>query len=227
MNILFITAHKYLPQMRGGIQVSTNELCHALLKRGHRVSVLAGLMDGDLFGFRARIHLKINQKLNNARFAKYSKLGYSVYLTWFPWELVSDITDIENPDIIIVLTHFAVRMASAAASVHRPFLLQLQDVEFHQLGGTLESLGPHLACVANSHFTAKKYKDAFNVDPEVIYPFVDQNKYRTPTLRKNVTFINPHTKKGLEIAKVPPSSVRKYPLYLWNRGLLKPMSFER
>jgi hypothetical protein len=43
MNVLFIILHKYLPQMHGGMQSSTDELCHGLIGRGHRVAVLAGL----------------------------------------------------------------------------------------------------------------------------------------------------------------------------------------
>ena len=55
MRILFITAHKYLPQMRGGSQSSTNELCYDLMRRGHQVAVLAGLMPGKLFALKARM----------------------------------------------------------------------------------------------------------------------------------------------------------------------------
>ena len=52
MRILFVTARAYLPQSRGGMQSSANELCGALQRRGHRVAVLAGLKPGGLVGWK-------------------------------------------------------------------------------------------------------------------------------------------------------------------------------
>ena len=52
MKILFITAHKYLPQMYGGMQTCTDQLCHSLMEKGHKVAVLAGLMPGGLLAYK-------------------------------------------------------------------------------------------------------------------------------------------------------------------------------
>src|SRR4051794_23235937 len=101
MRILFVTAHKYLPQMRGGLQSSTNELCNALMKRGHHVAVLAGLMPGGLFGLKSRVEMQIAQKMRRAKVSKYTGLGYPVWFTWFPWELVECVTQKERPDLIV------------------------------------------------------------------------------------------------------------------------------
>jgi hypothetical protein len=90
-------------------------------------------------------------------------------------------------------------MALAARATGIPILMMLQDVEFSQHGGAFEQL-EQVACVANSQFTAGKYRSAFGVTPSVVYPFIAPEKYRTSTTRKNVTLINPHPKKGRDIA---------------------------
>jgi glycosyltransferase involved in cell wall biosynthesis len=95
----------------------------------------------------------------------------------------------------------------------------LQDVEFSDHGGDFASLG-RVPCVANSRFTAEKYRQAFEVDPLVIHPMIDGNKYRTDTTRENVTFINPHPLKGLDLAlslaekcpDIPFSFIETWPL---------------
>jgi hypothetical protein len=76
--------------------------------------------------------------------------------------------------------------------------MQLQDVEFHQHGGSFGDLGK-IPCVANSRFTAEKYRSAFGLTPTVIHPFVVAGKYRTTTTKENVTMINPHPKTGRDI----------------------------
>lgn len=200
MRILFITAHKYLPQMHGGLQPSTHELCLNLLQRGHRVAVLAGLMPGGLFGLKSRIKMQINQMVWRHKVSRDKGAGYPVWFTWFPWELVEYVTRKEQPDVIVVMSYQSVRMALAAQVTDRPILMELHDVEFHQHGGRFEDLGDNITCVANSRFTAEKHRDAFGVNPLVILPLVTPEKYRTSTTRENVTFINPHPKKGRDIA---------------------------
>jgi glycosyltransferase involved in cell wall biosynthesis len=112
-------------------------------------------------------------------------------------------------------------MAMAARQTGIPLLMQFADVEFHQLGGNLTDRGP-VPCVANSHFTATKYRAVFDLMPSVIYPFVDAEKYNydinVPCT--NVTFINPHPKKGRDIAveiarqcpEIPFAFVESWPL---------------
>jgi glycosyltransferase involved in cell wall biosynthesis len=219
LKILFITAHKYLPQMYGGLQSATHELCHALLHRGHDVAVLAGLMPGGYFALKSRIKMKINHKLSGCSVSKDTRLGYPVWYVWCPWDAVRHVAREQAPDLIVVLAYQTVRMALAARPTAIPLLMQLQDVEFHQHGGDFKDLGD-IACVANSRFTAEKYRVAFGVNPSVIYPFVAAEKYRTSTTKENITFINPDIKKGLNIAiniarqcpEIPFSFVETWPL---------------
>lgn len=199
MRLLFITAHKYLPQMRGGLQSSTDQLCSALAERGHRVAVLAGLMPGGFFGAKCRIKMKINQILSGCQVTKETALTYPVWYSWFPWDAVSYVVQKEKPDLIVVLQHQSIRMALAVRQTGISLLMHFADVEFHELGGDLRDLG-RIPCVANSHFTAAKYRSAYGVNPDVIYHIISPSQYRTPTTKANVTFINPHPKKGRDIA---------------------------
>ncbi len=200
MRVLFITSHKYLPQMRGGLQTSTHELCRELIHKGHHVSVLAGLMPGGFFELAARIKMKVNQVAAHCKVARYRALGYPVWLSWEPPRAVSWVAARERPDIIVVLAYQTVTMALEAKKTGIPILMQLQDVEFHQHGGRFQDLGVSIPCTANSNFTADKYREAFGVNPCVILPFINRARYETATTRECVLFINPHPKKGLDIA---------------------------
>jgi len=195
MKILFITAHPYLPQMRGGMQQSTNALVGSLEKKGHQASVLCALTPNGLIGKMGRLKIK----LSKTKFAKDTGCGYPVYRSWFPWETVAAVVKNEQPDVIVVLTRMSVKMALAARATGVPFMMMLQDVEFHENGGDFKELGD-VTCAANSAFTAGKYRDAFGVNPHVIHPLIFSEKYKTDTTRECVTYINPNPSKGLDIA---------------------------
>ncbi len=199
MNILFITAHKYLPQMYGGLQTSTDELCHSLKACGHTVSILAGLMPGGLFGLTSRIKMKLNKLICGHPVTMDNVLGYRVWRSWFPAQEVAYVASLEKPDLIVVLAIEPILMGLAALPTGIPVMMQLMDVEFKDHGGDFTKLG-NIACMSNSHFTAKKYKDAYGLDSTVIYPFIAPEKYKTNTTRENVTFINPVAEKGLAVA---------------------------
>jgi glycosyltransferase involved in cell wall biosynthesis len=219
MRILFITAHSYLPQRYDGGVQAVNQLCHGLLTKGHQVSVLAGLTPEGAFGLKVRLKGRINAKLAGCKIARSTSLGYPVWYAWFPWEAVEYVVRKERPDLIVVTVTQPVRMALAARKTNTPILMLLQDVEFREHGGAFEELG-QVPCVANSNFTATKYRNAFGVSPSVIYPFIDAAKYKTDTSRTNITFINPHPVKGRDIAieiarqcpEIPFAFVESWPL---------------
>jgi hypothetical protein len=58
MTILFITARPYLPQIYGGLQTSTDELCYHLIERGREVAVLSTLTPNGRLGILSRVGLK-------------------------------------------------------------------------------------------------------------------------------------------------------------------------
>ena len=79
MNILFATAHPFIPQMFGGLQSSSKELALLLKQRGHNVSFLCALCGCGYLGLRGRLKMKLlRQKAVQDVVA-----GISVWRTWF------------------------------------------------------------------------------------------------------------------------------------------------
>jgi glycosyltransferase involved in cell wall biosynthesis len=199
VKILFVAAQIYLPQLYGGVQTSTDQLCQALIARGHQVSVLSELMPKGRFALRCRLKMAFSKVLRGCKVSRDMTLGYPVWRTWFAEDAVEYVAKQEKPDLIVLMTGRVVPIGLAAKRTGIPLQVQLHDVAFHAQGGDFALLG-NVPCVANSKFTADRYHEAFGVDPIVIYPFIAPEKYRTETTRKYVTFVNPHPRKGLEIA---------------------------
>ena len=195
MNILLATAHPYVPEMAGGMQNSSISLAKGLQKRGHRVSVLSGLIGEGWHGFRARAIMKVT----GAKAVKDRKLGFPVWRAWFAWEAAAYVAARVCPDIVVVMARKPVRVAEAFRSLDLPILMWLLDVEFKDHEGAFEALG-QVPCVANSNFTAGRYRAHYGVVPRVINPIFNAAEYATETSRENVTFINPTATKGLSIA---------------------------
>ncbi len=215
MRVLLATGQLFTPQMYGGAQASGNQLATLLKTRGHESAVLSALSGAGYTALRARILMKLLRR----KTAMDTDLGYPVYRGWFPWEGMAEVTASFKPDVVVVLARDPVRMALAAQKTGTPVVMMLQDVEFSQHGGEFSELGM-IPCVANSEFTANTYREAYGVAPVVIHPMIDAAKYKTTTTRENVTFINPHPKKGLEVAlavaklcpNIPFSFVESWPL---------------
>lgn len=199
MKILYVTSNPYLPQMYSGLATSTDQTCRSLLEKGHKVAVLASLMPDGLLASKSRIKMFVNRKLIKHKVSRDEGLGYPVWRTWFPWQEVEYVAQQEKPDLIVIMSGAVVRTALAVKPVNIPILVQLHDVEFSLHGGDFAELG-NISCIANSYFTAKKYYDAYGVNPAVVYPFIALENYRTVSTRENITFINPFPQKGRHIA---------------------------
>ncbi len=232
MKILFITAHRYLPHMYGGLQTTTDQLCLGLLERGHKVAVLAGIMRGGYSALKSRIKMHMNDQIFRHNVSREMCLGYPVWYSSRPSNEVEYVTTKEKPDVIVVLSFESVRMALAAVATKIPIMLMLQDVEFKQHGGNFAKLG-NVRCIANSNFTADTYRRAYSVNPSVIYPFILPERYKTKTTKNNVTFINPVPVKGRDIAveiarfcpDIPFAFIESWPLWAeWRRELTRKLS---
>lgn len=215
MRLLFATAHPHLPQFSGGSQSSTHELALELMERGHSVGVLAALSKAGYIGLRNRILMKLlKRKTIMDRFS-----GYDVYRKWFVWEDVEEVVAMAQPDVAIVQAMKPVPIAAALTRAGVPTLVYLRDVEFDSLGGDLRQLSG-VGYVANSGFTAQRYREAFGIEAMVIPPLFRAERYRVERAPTNVTFINPHPQKGRDLAfdiaracpDIPFSFVESWPL---------------
>jgi glycosyltransferase involved in cell wall biosynthesis len=237
MNILFATAELGLPEQKGGMQSSVNELALSLTERGHEVSFLCRLLkrepnvpflrllrDLGTLGISARLKMKFLHR----EVARDEVLGYPVWRARVPWEAIEWVAGQIKPDIIVILCGQAVRMALTVQPTGIPLLLNHLNVEFFDQGGSFADLGD-IPCVANSQFTADRYREAFGVKPRVIHPLIDGNKYRAKMTRQNVTFINPDPKKGVDLAiavarhcsEIPFSFVESWRMSVDGRRALK------
>lgn len=199
------------------MQQSTNALISSLIARGHYASVLCALMPNGVIGKLGRLKIK----LSKVKYAKDYTCDYPIYRSWFPWEAIENVVKVERPDVIVVLTRLAVKMALAARVTGVPCLMMLQDVEFNDHGGDFKELGD-MTCVANSAFTASKYQDAFGVHPSIIHPIIFPDKYKTNTTREYVTYINPHPQKGLDVALAVAKSCPDIPFLFQEAWPLSP-----
>ncbi|PTE10614.1 glycosyltransferase [Mesorhizobium helmanticense] len=195
MKILFAGGNGYTPQFSGGVQSSTHHLAEQLLEHGHEAAVLAALFGQGVFGLRARAKMKLLRQ----RAVIDSYPGYPVVRAWFPWEAARFAVEKLKPDVAVVQCHKSVPIGRALQAEGVPLVVYLRNVEFHELGGDLREL--HSAhYIANSEFTARTYKERFDIDSTVIPPTINPAFYSTPTTGEFVTLINPYEEKGFELA---------------------------
>jgi glycosyltransferase involved in cell wall biosynthesis len=202
MKILFIAAQLYLPQSYGGVQSSTDQLCRALIARGHEVALLMSLTTKGVLGFRSRLHLEVNRRLAGCKVACDRTLGYRTWRTWFPEDAVEYVARKERPDLIVIMSGWKILPAALEAKrTGHPLLIQLHDVAFGQdYGDQLDPFIGRTPFVSNSQFTAERYLRQHGISSTVIYPYTRTDKYITQTTREKVTFINPLPPKGVDIA---------------------------
>ena len=199
MRCLMVTGFNYFPQSTGGAESSTNELALALLQAGHQVAVLAALMPKrDRTYFRNRLIAKLTR--NPAPTDTYS--GYTVYRAWNALEALAGVCSDFKPDIVVVQSGEPAKLTRASLDMGLPTVLYLRDVEYASHGGTYQ---PHknLRVIANSEFTAKRFKDTFGIDSIVVPPAINPERYKVPPnemVSDSVLFINPHPNKGVDIA---------------------------
>ncbi|KIC48261.1 glycosyltransferase [Tateyamaria sp. ANG-S1] len=195
LRILFGSAHPHLPQMYGGAQSSTHELVKRLRAKGHDVAVLAGLTGAGWLGVRGRILLKLTRH----GYVRDDSLGYPVFRAWFAETITRRVVQDFAADAVIFQSRLPVPMAKAIDRQKTRTFIYLRNVEREDLGGSLRGLA-NLGFIANSRFTAERFAETDAVHADVIYPMIEAEKYKVNSTRQNVTFINPHPHKGVEIA---------------------------
>jgi glycosyltransferase involved in cell wall biosynthesis len=201
------------------MQSSAHALALSLAERGHKVSFLCGL--APLYQRpsvtsvlrtigRPEVRARLAIKLLHRKAFQDRSLGYPVWRARCVWESIEWVVDEIKPDVITLMVGQQVRIALALKHTEIPLLLKFQDVQFGNHGGSLAALGD-IPCVANSQFTADRYRKAFGSQPKVIYPLINKETYRTETTRENITFINPHTDKGVDVAIAVARHCREIP----------------
>jgi glycosyltransferase involved in cell wall biosynthesis len=217
VKILFTSAIPYLPQIYGGLNTNTHELALELIQRGHHVSVLTRISYRNAFGARAALTMQ----LMNKRCVCDATYGYPVYRAREPWTVIDDLP---RPDVAIMQDGQMLLFAKAFTDHHIPTVgyfhgLDFEDWTIDNRPAATSDL-PSIEYVANSQFTARRFRNRYALSAEVIPPVFRPERYRVERDGRNVTFVNPVAEKGVDIAlklaeacpEIPFAFVKGWPL---------------
>lgn len=208
MRVLFVNSFYFLPQSKGGLARTLDQLATGLCERGHEIAATAELKNnGDFYSLWRRIRLRLARALGRPPIIKDSHGDYRVWRCWETEPVLQDIIRTEQPDVVVVMGGRIVPIVRQVRRCGIPIVLQFHDVAFKYEGGDFGEV-IDLPCIANSHFTADEFKKAYGGESEVILPFMNLGAYLVETSRERVLFVHPVEKKGLakamEIVKLCP-----------------------
>jgi glycosyltransferase involved in cell wall biosynthesis len=181
--------------MLGGAQSSTHDLALGFARHGHDVAVLGGLQGDGWLGIRSRISLKLGRR----SFVQDSLLGYPVFRAWFAWQAAGEVATYFKPDVAILQSQYPVKLAVALEGTPVRRFIYLRNAEADAWGGDPSAL-KNVEFIANSQFTALWFESRCGIAAPVVYPIVAREEYATKVAGLNVTFINPHPQKGVDLA---------------------------
>jgi len=224
MDIAFVSGNAHLPQLMGGVEVNTHALAGELIRRGHRVCVLAKLSMRNSFGLR-----RVAQNTVTGRKIWVDHdLGYPVFRSRHPWD---DVADLPRPTVAVVQNGPMVDFATAFARIGVPsvaYLLGLGFQSWRTEGAPGRAL-PFRGYMAISQFTAQRLRSLYGLDALILPPLFRREHYATQGAGRMVTFINPVAVKGVDLAleiaalcpEIPFCFVRGWPLGLKELANLK------
>ncbi len=197
MNILFLSAHKYMPELTGGMEINTHDMAKLLINKGHNVSIFAGFRGEGFLGIKA----KINKIVTKRNWIRSSYGGYTVYRSFDVTANISQIIDFEQPNVVILqggASYYTLLNKLAEdhnelpviSYFHTPDPLPISDAQ---------KLPNHLKYIVNSNYTKRLHSD--KPIELVLPPIFFKEKYKVERNNKRfATFINPSRHKGLDIA---------------------------
>lgn len=196
MKILFVSGHVHYPQGLGGVSSTIHELANALERQGHETAVLAQLHPEKLTGLTLRLRLRLTGgTLWADRLA-----GYPTYRVWNPLERLAEVVERFRPDVAMVQIGQGFQLTTVLRRAGIPVLYFLHNVDLDEHGGDLGALDSGVRFIANSHFTAERYRSVFGISSIVVPPQFAPERYRTTRGGSCVTLINPWPSKGLGTA---------------------------
>jgi glycosyltransferase involved in cell wall biosynthesis len=186
MRVLFVSDYPHLPDIKGGLQTTTHDLCLAIGMAGAEAAVLCGLVEGEFAG-----------QDDTAR--SDDTLGYLCMRSAAPSRDLPLLAAAWGATVIVVQSGMALApMVLASLNTGRPTAVYLHNVEVHQLRGVLMA-DPSLLYLANSDFTATRWRALCGLSCEVIPPVVRPEGYMADGNGPKVLFVNPTAIKGVEI----------------------------
>jgi glycosyltransferase involved in cell wall biosynthesis len=186
MRILFVSDYPHLPQIKGGLQTTTHDLCRAIRALGAEAAVLCGRDE------HGRADAAPGPVADEA-------LGYLTLRAGSPQDALPMVAAAWDASCIVVQSGTALLPnVLASLGTGRPTAVYLHNVEVHQLRGNLV---PHasLLYLANSEFTAQRWRALCGLACAVVPPLVHAEDYRVAATGRKVLFVNPTPVKGVEL----------------------------
>jgi len=201
VRILFGLGQSYIPQHFGGIPACIDNLSRGLVARGHDVSVLSALAPGDLIWLRNRALGRIfgfgrtREKFN----------GYSLFREWGNNidGAVDSLIELLSPDVFVGHGGYLLERLFTPRAMAKPVA-----AHFHGTPPIDHANYLHEKGVRNYIFCSLFLQSRFlervacgdHDNLAVIYNAFDPNRYRVSAIGDRVTFINPNSMKGVDIA---------------------------
>lgn len=187
MRVLFVSDHPHLPEIRGGLQTTTHDFCLALRQAGAEAAVLCGQAEQD--GARA----------SGDGVDADEALGYRVTRSPDPQGALAAVAASWDATVVVVQSGTALApMVLASLRSGRPTAVYLHNVEIHQVRGHLVP-DPSLLYLANSEFTARRWRALCGLHCAVVPPLVSPEAYRAGRGGDSVLYVNPVPVKGVEL----------------------------
>jgi glycosyltransferase involved in cell wall biosynthesis len=225
MRLLLASGTPHLPQLTGGLEVNTHQLALELNERGCSTAVFSKLSLRDMFG--ASRFLAGCAQFKGTVVDR--SLGYDVYRSLRPWK---DLGGLSMPQVVIVQNGRMVQIGRTFLERGISSIAYLHGLEFEDAPHIWPQKAndlPFSAYIANSAFTAARFRARYGIDTAIIPPIFRADDYRTFGEGRHVTFINPVQVKGVEVAlavaglcpDIPFLFVRAWPLSKKNESDLK------
>jgi glycosyltransferase involved in cell wall biosynthesis len=192
VDIALVSGTPHLPQLVGGVEVNTHELAGELVRRGHRVLVLAKLGVRNFFGLRRLPRVA----LGRAKFVCDRELGYPVFRSR---RLPEAMAALPRPNVAVVQNGAMVELAAAFDRLGVPSVAYLHGFGFQYWDAGSTAL-PFRGYIANSQYTAAMFREIHGIEPVVVPPLFRRERYQTAVVGREVTFVNPVAGKGVGVA---------------------------
>lgn len=197
MRVLFVNPRIYLPQLLGGVETTTFDLCRQLTNMGHPAAVMCQVGRHDSIW----LYNRLKSRLTRRAFPRTSYRGLPVYRGYLHHQAMHEVVEDFRPDAIIVSggadESFEVSPYCTETGVRCAFY-------FHELNTLRRLEKPQLldgmSLISNSTYTAGVVKQLIKLDSVVVPPLVDREAYVLETSRRHVTMVNPRRIKGGQIA---------------------------
>ena len=182
MRILFLTSNAFIPDHFSGQNRTLQELCQKLQKQGHEPIILAG---------RPSAHGQSDILVDRT-------YGFKLFRSTRPIESVQPLAVSLRPDIIVVVDGYIEGLIEQCKALDFPVAAWFFHVEPSYYRNSL--LDRELLYLASSPFLAARIRGLFGVEAKVVFPYIEQKRYRKNRNGQRILFVNPVREKGVEIA---------------------------